>query len=140
MSSTSRWESSVTRSPCDPGGSLLFAAAAARLSAALVSLRGSRDGEEEEEGAGPGSTSFPVEILLTPHQWRVHTHKPSCCRSMFLMLLVSLLFFTHYEKNKYYFVRFVRRLGANLGFLTICHISIMAAVFALCFVNILLFL
>lgn len=97
MSSTSQWESLVTPNPCDRG-------------------REDHGGGEEMPASPPppphpGSTSFPVEILLThkPHVPYTDFMLLSCCfRCCRVLLLLSFLFFTHYKtEKKYYFVRLV---------------------------------
>lgn len=75
---------------------------------ALVSPRGEEQRIWGKAKQPPGSNSFPVEILLTHNH--VFNTQISCCQfDVFDVDVVGCYccFFTHYEKNKYYFVRFV---------------------------------
>lgn len=121
-SSTSQWESLVTASPCDRRSHQLQT---------LLKLREMGGGVQTR----PRSDTFPVEIWTTGTAgFRTSCRPFWCCWCCWVALL--FFFFTHYEKNKYSFVRFVPPPQRYLERLP--HFDI-AAVFALS-VQMLLFL
>ena len=106
-SSTSRWESLVTRSRCDPPWP---PSAQPPDSPPHLSQPEAPEDSRKSQPA-PSSNSFPVEILMTPNH--VFNTQISCCLfdvvGWYYCFFCFVLFFfsTHYKKNKYYFVRFV---------------------------------
>lgn len=104
MSSTSRWESLVTLSLCDPGHHRLNHHQTLRCTC----LTESELQRIREEASGPPA----VIVFLWKSYWltTVFNTQTSCCQvDVFDVDVVGCCccFFTHYRKNKYYFVRFV---------------------------------
>lgn len=101
-SSTSRWESLVTLSLCDPGHHPLNHHQTLRCTCLTERLQRIR---------GKANRLPAVIVFLWKSYWlttKCSIHKFHVVNLMFLMLLgVVVVFFTHYKKNKYYFVRFV---------------------------------
>lgn len=148
MSSTSQWGSSVTQSRCNhwlPPTQL-----------PQHSLPENREvgGGRDKPHPLPGSNSFPVETLLT-HSY-VFNIQTSCCQfDVYDVAIIGCCcrccwcifcccFFytlqTNKQKEQVLFCKIcATALEVFWGVWTICHISIMAAVFALCFVNIFLY-
>lgn len=100
MSSISRWESLVTLSPCDPGCHPPNRHQTLRCTCLTERLQRIR-----------GKKKTAVIVFLWKSCWLTST---CSIHKMFMLSIwcfwccwVLLLFFTHYKKNKYYFVRFV---------------------------------